>query len=299
MANFFYELLLPVSLAGCLASLVGLCLTPALKKLRWKQQRGVQIAGVVSCFGGAKKQTKTRLQAVFQPNQTKRSTAVLVALLVAVALTATACTASALSDSSSVLEPTTSINGENEEGLLPDGQPDSEPNSEPTSEPLPKSQPGDSASSADNAAEPATSSQLVDATAQPEPFADAQTQVLQSFVWPVPNYSYVSRDMDEAHKGADLVATRGDAVVAMTAGRVTEAQWHYSYGNYVVIDHGNEVSTLYAHLDTMTVETGQTVEQSQQIGTVGQTGATTGVACHVEVIIAGQRKNLKDFFPEK
>lgn len=58
---------------------------------------------------------------------------------------------------------------------------------------------------------------------------------------------------------------------------------HYSYGNYVVIDHGNGNSTLYAHMRSRAVSEGQMVKQGQVIGYVGTTGSSTGNHLHLEV----------------
>ena len=60
-----------------------------------------------------------------------------------------------------------------------------------------------------------------------------------SFVWPVPGYKYVSRWMGNGHRGADICAAYGTPIYASDSGTVIAAGWHYSYGNYVEIDHGN------------------------------------------------------------
>ena len=131
-----------------------------------------------------------------------------------------------------------------------------------------------------------------------EPVTNLAAGDLTGFAWPVPDYTGVSRWKSDYHKGADLMATRGSEVLAMAAGTVTMAQWHYSYGNVVQIDHGNGLSTLYAHLESMDVAVGNKVAQGQQIGTVGSTGNTTGVQCHVEVHQDGALRDLHDYFPD-
>lgn len=132
-----------------------------------------------------------------------------------------------------------------------------------------------------------------------EPVTNLAAGDLTGFAWPVPDYTGVSRWKSGQHKGADLMATRGSEVLAMAAGTVTMAQWHYSYGNVVEVDHGNGLSTLYAHLESMDVAVGDKVAQGQQIGTVGSTGNTTGVQCHVEVRQDGALRDLHDYFPDK
>lgn len=108
------------------------------------------------------------------------------------------------------------------------------------------------------------------------------------FILPLSQYRYYSRKMSFYHKGDDLAAEAGTPVLAAAGGTVTVAQWHYSYGNCIVIDHGADTQgqhwyTLYAHLRDLLVEAGQTVSQGEQIGTVGSTGNTTSMALHFEL----------------
>lgn len=117
-----------------------------------------------------------------------------------------------------------------------------------------------------------------------------------SFVWPVPGYSYVSRWMSSYHKGADICAPYGTEIIASDSGVVTTAGTHYSYGNYVVIDHGNGYSTLYAHMSRIAVTVGQGVSQKQVIGYVGSTGDSTGNHCHFEMYSNGVRFSAQNLF---
>ena len=104
-----------------------------------------------------------------------------------------------------------------------------------------------------------------------------------SFIWPVPGYKYVSRWMGNGHRGADICAAYGTPILASDSGTVVAAGWHYSYGNYVEIDHGNGYKTLYAHMSSISVTQGQAVTQKQEIGKVGSTGNSTGNHCHFEM----------------
>jgi len=86
--------------------------------------------------------------------------------------------------------------------------------------------------------------------------------------------------------GVDLAAPSGSAVNAAAGGTVIVSRvggWNGGYGNYVVIDHGNGVQTLYSHMSTDTVSVGETVVRGQNIGTVGNTGQATGYHLHFEV----------------
>ena len=84
----------------------------------------------------------------------------------------------------------------------------------------------------------------------------------------------------------------GSLVVAGASGTVTEAGWSTTgYGNYVIIDHGNGVETLYGHMldNSISVSKGDTVYKGQAIGRVGDTGYSFGAHLHFEVRINGNR----------
>ena len=90
----------------------------------------------------------------------------------------------------------------------------------------------------------------------------------------------------EFHRGIDIAGSGN--ISAAQAGVVEVAAYHYSYGNYVVINHGKingvTIKTLYAHMQSgLSVSVGQTVSQGQKIGVMGTTGSSTGVHLHFEV----------------
>ena len=118
-----------------------------------------------------------------------------------------------------------------------------------------------------------------------------------SFIWPVPNYNYVSRWMSSGHRGADICAAYGTTIIASDSGTVIAAGWHYSYGNYVEIDHGNGYKTLYAHMSAIAVTQGQAVAQGDKIGEVGSTGNSTGNHCHFEMFYNGSLFSAQTLFP--
>lgn len=94
----------------------------------------------------------------------------------------------------------------------------------------------------------------------------------------------------------DIGAPIGTAVKASASGRVIVAKsggWNGGYGNYVVIQHANGLQTLYAHLNTVTVGVGANVSQGGQIGTMGNTGRSTGSHLHFEIL--GGTKNWNPF----
>ena len=94
-----------------------------------------------------------------------------------------------------------------------------------------------------------------------------------------------------AHRGVDYAAPQGTAVRTVGEGVVEFAGWQNGYGNVVHIDHGNDKSTLYAHLSQLDVRRGQRVEQGQRIGAVGATGWATGPHLHFEFRVRGQHED--------
>ncbi len=93
------------------------------------------------------------------------------------------------------------------------------------------------------------------------------------------------------HNGIDFGAPRGRDVAAAAPGVVIHAGPFGSFGNLVMIDHGQGYVTLYAHLDSVRVHEGQTVEVGQRVGQVGSTGHSTGPHLHFEVRVNGIPRN--------
>lgn len=101
---------------------------------------------------------------------------------------------------------------------------------------------------------------------------------------------------DPDHGAVDIAAPTGTPVYAAAGGTVTKVGYDYGgYGNYMVIDHGNGMETLYAHLSKIDVTEGQRVHQNDQIGLVGSTGRSTGPHLHFEVRIGDQKVNPFDY----
>ena len=105
------------------------------------------------------------------------------------------------------------------------------------------------------------------------------------------NTGYVSQGYSSSHQAVDIAAPTGTAVHAAAGGTVTYASWYSTYGNCVIIDHGNGKQTLYAHLSEIDVKVGQKVSQGSTIGLVGSTGNSTGPHLHFEVRVGGQKVN--------
>ena len=96
--------------------------------------------------------------------------------------------------------------------------------------------------------------------------------------------------------GTTIMAVKAGTVVTSTALRYSNGQYK-SYGNYVVIDHHDGTMTLYAHMQSRSVSSGQSVSQGQQIGLVGSTGNSTGNHLHFEVWVGGRRTNPTAYLP--
>lgn len=102
----------------------------------------------------------------------------------------------------------------------------------------------------------------------------------------------------DTHTGIDLAVPNGTPVRAALPGTVTTAQYSTgSYGYYVQIDHGDGLSTLYAHNSQLLVQAGQTVEAGDVIALSGATGRVTGPHVHFEVHINGTRTNPRSYLP--
>ena len=128
-----------------------------------------------------------------------------------------------------------------------------------------------------------------------------------SYLWPLPGYYRLSSlfgyrihpitGKAHSHTGIDIPAPGNTPILACKSGQVVTSAYHYSYGNYVVIDHGNGNSTLYAHMSSRAVSEGDMVTQGQTIGYVGTTGSSTGNHLHLEVRDNYTRVDPESKFP--
>ena len=106
------------------------------------------------------------------------------------------------------------------------------------------------------------------------------------FVWPTSGT--ITQNFTWYHKGIDIANSAAPDVLAADAGTIKTAGWSpVGYGNHVIIDHGNGYRTLYGHLQTIYVVSGQTVNRGARIGRMGSSGHSTGVHTHFEVVKNG------------
>ncbi len=106
-----------------------------------------------------------------------------------------------------------------------------------------------------------------------------------------PNRLHPIRKTRRPHRGTDYAAKRGTPIYASGSGRVITSTYNKASGNYIVIQHGNNIQTKYLHLTKRKVRVGQKVKQKQIIGTLGSTGLATGPHLHYEFLVSGVHRN--------
>ena len=97
------------------------------------------------------------------------------------------------------------------------------------------------------------------------------------------------------HKGLDIGASTGADIIAAADGEVVIATYSYSAGNYIMLDHGGGVSTVYMHCSQLLVKKGDKVKQGQLIAKVGSTGYSTGPHLHFGIRSGGTYVNPKKY----
>lgn len=117
------------------------------------------------------------------------------------------------------------------------------------------------------------------------------------FAWPAPSYTRISDDYGyrihpilktkQFHNGVDMAAPGGSPILAAYNGTVVAAAYSSSMGNYVMIDHGDNLYTIYMHASALYVSRGQNVVKGERIAAVGTTGRSTGNHLHFSVRLNG------------
>ena len=112
-----------------------------------------------------------------------------------------------------------------------------------------------------------------------------------TFQWPVSTGGVITSRFGPrwgtVHRGLDIGCPMGTPIVAGETGTVIAAGYHYSMGNYVLIDHGGGVCTVYMHNSELLVSVGQVVQRAEVIALAGSTGDSTGPHCHFGLRING------------
>ena len=117
------------------------------------------------------------------------------------------------------------------------------------------------------------------------------------FKWPAPEYTRISDDYgnrihpilgtQQFHNGVDMAAPSGSPILAAYDGEVIAASYSASMGNYIMIDHGDGLITIYMHASSVNVSPGTMVARGERIGSVGSTGRSTGPHLHFSVRLNG------------
>lgn len=120
-------------------------------------------------------------------------------------------------------------------------------------------------------------------------------------IWPAEKGTYISSywgmrlhpiyNVMRMHQGIDIPAPGGSNILAANGGTVIVAAWDDGYGNYIIIDHGGGITTVYAHSSKLVVKKGDKVQKGQVIAKVGTTGTSTGNHLHFEVRVNGESVN--------
>lgn len=131
----------------------------------------------------------------------------------------------------------------------------------------------------------------------PETTEVVTTTTASTFAFPLESTLGMSQGFHGLHPGVDLRAPKGTAILSMADGTVTQVEKIWGgYGHYVRIAHKGTLSSLYAHLDEVSVVPGQKVAGGEKIGTVGMTGWTTGPHLHLEVTLGERAVNPLSYF---
>ncbi|WP_270180570.1 M23 family metallopeptidase [Alkalihalobacillus sp. CinArs1] len=119
-----------------------------------------------------------------------------------------------------------------------------------------------------------------------------------SFAWPAVGGTITSKQGERwgsFHKGIDIAGVSDRTIKTVDNGTVTAAGKRSGYGNQVTINHNNGMKTTYAHLSSISVSVGDTVQKGDKIGVMGTTGKSTGVHLHLEVYKNGKLENPMDY----
>ena len=126
-----------------------------------------------------------------------------------------------------------------------------------------------------------------------------------SFKWPCPSSSRITSNFGDResptegassnHKGMDIGAATGADIIAAADGEVVISTYSYSAGNYIMLDHGGGVSTVYMHCSKLLVGVGEKVKQGQVIAKVGSTGYSTGSHLHFGIRSGGTYVNPRSY----
>lgn len=147
--------------------------------------------------------------------------------------------------------------------------------------------------------EAATPTQVIENVASPSAKIEAVTKTETTLSWPVVNPS-ITQGFHTGHPAIDIVNPADRNVHPVDKGWVSYvgfSLWE-AYGNHILVEHPNGRKSLYAHLASISVKLGQTVERDTVLGVMGSTGHATGVHLHLEIYQDGQAINPLEVLPK-
>lgn len=138
---------------------------------------------------------------------------------------------------------------------------------------------------------------------QSKPTPSENTNVSSGYIRPVSGrltspYGYRIHPIfgtKKMHTGVDFASPSGTGIKATRGGKVILQKYYSGYGNCIIIDHGNGISSLYAHMSGYNVSYGDTVSQGEIIGFIGSTGNSTGPHLHFEIRVNGDHRNPMNY----
>jgi len=146
---------------------------------------------------------------------------------------------------------------------------------------------------------------IVAATTTLAPAAEAITHSPTALLWPVPSSSIIASRFgvrvhpvskeEVRHTGIDIPAQAGESILAAAGGKVLVAEYIEAYGNTILLDHGEGITSLYAHCSKLLVNAEDEVAVGAEIARVGSTGYATGPHLHFEVQRNGEPQNPLDY----
>ncbi|MCF7917750.1 LysM peptidoglycan-binding domain-containing M23 family metallopeptidase [Candidatus Gracilibacteria bacterium] len=116
-----------------------------------------------------------------------------------------------------------------------------------------------------------------------------------------PTKGVLTQGYHKGHYALDIANKLDTPIYAAAAGKVIKSEdgWNYGYGNHIIIDHGNGIETLYAHLNERKIEVGEEIKTGQLIGLMGNSGRVfgpTGIHLHFELHVRGRKVNPANYF---
>ncbi|MEG1126306.1 MAG: M23/M56 family metallopeptidase [Oscillospiraceae bacterium] len=253
--------------------------------------RGTKSQYLCAPFARGGKDVKRRFTALLDTNIKKRGTAIFAMLLcfTLIASVCISCTAKPETASSQApeIKPSVSDNSASTDAQIPAS----------SSVPL-----KDAASGANAAAQSTSQGNSVsDASASIAPTEEPIAVEVPSgdgkvtMQNPLPDATVISRDFSNGHRGIDLAAPKDSPIYAAADGEVLVAEFDETYGNTVIISHGNGVTSQYSHASSLEVEKGDSVKAGALIAKVGSTGNSSGNHLHFETTANGKLVNPKAY----